>query len=213
MGPDDELMPLIGLANVACGFHGGDPVVIQRTIRLAKQNGLPVGAHPSLPDREGFGRRHIDISPHDLFAQLAYQIGALAGMLSSEGMQLNHVKTQDTCGACVFGVPILIIANTRMENMATAMSIPYIPEFFPDIVYNENGKLMSILTSGGINLDDVQSKVERIITRNEVITKTTVGAIKMSFEGRAFSCCIHSDLPHPVETLQAVRRAIKAATK
>ena len=160
-GPDDELMPLIDLANVACGFHGGDPVVMHKTIRLAKRHGVPVGAHPSLPDREGFGRRHIDISPSDLFDQLVYQVGALVGILKAEGMPLNHIKThgyvwrlcessnehcEAVMKACqVFRVPILVIAKTKMEAMAQTIGIDYISEFYPDIFYREDGKLMSIV--------------------------------------------------------------------
>ena len=154
-------MPLIDLANVACGFHGGDPVVMHKTVVLAKKYGVPVGAHPSLPDREGFGRRHIDVSPSDLFDQLVYQVGALAGMLKAEDMVLSHIKThgylwrlcENSDAHCeavlkiaqVFQVPLLIIAKTKMETMAEAMSIDYIPEFYPDLFYREDGKLMSIL--------------------------------------------------------------------
>lgn len=154
-------MPLIDLANVACGFHGGDPVVMHRTVKLAKKHSVPVGAHPSLPDREGFGRRHIDISPESLFDQLVYQIGALAGMLRAEQMELHHIKThgylwrmcEASDGHCravmdavkVFEAPIMVIAGTKMESMATEMGLEVIPEFYPDIPYNEHGKLMSIL--------------------------------------------------------------------
>jgi 5-oxoprolinase (ATP-hydrolysing) subunit A len=160
-GPDEELMPLIDIANVACGFHGGDPVVMHKTIKLAKQYGVLVGAHPSLPDREGFGRRHIDISPSDLFDQLVYQIGAFAGMLRAENMKLHHVKTHgylwrmcqnsdEHCRAVmdavkVFDTRIMVIAGTNMEKMATEMGFDVIPEFYPDIHYNEQGQLMSIL--------------------------------------------------------------------
>lgn len=161
MGPDEDLMPLIDMANVACGFHGGDPVVMHTTIKLAKKHGVLVGAHPSLPDREGFGRRHIDLSPENLYDQLVYQVGALTGMLRAEGMSLNHIKThgylwrmceasEAHCSAVMdavelFDVPMLIIAGTRMESMARGRRIPYVPEFYPDIFYNEEGKLMSIL--------------------------------------------------------------------
>lgn len=160
-GPDEDLMPLIDLANVACGFHGGDPVVMHRTIKLAKQHGIPVGAHPSLPDREGFGRRHIDISASDLFDQLVYQIGALVGMLKAEGMALNHIKPHGylwrMCEASddhakaimeavkVFAVPILVISGTNLERKAKEAGLPYTPEFYPDIHYNDDAKLMSIL--------------------------------------------------------------------
>jgi len=226
MGPDEELMPLIDLANVACGFHGGDPVIMHKTIKLAKSHGVPVGAHPSMPDREGFGRRHIDISPSDLFDQLVYQVGALEGMLKAEGMKLNHIKTHgylwrlcessdDHCKAVmdvikVFDVPALIITNTKMEKMATEMEIPFIPEFYPDLNYNEKGQLMSIVTDGRVRLDEVQPKVEKMIKENMVIAKTTKSPIKLPFKGGRFSCCIHSDLPHPIETLNATRAAINA---
>ena len=155
-------MPLIDLANVACGFHGGDPVIMHRTIRLAKANNVPVGAHPSLPDRDGFGRRYIDISPDHLFDQLVYQIGAMKAMLAVEELPLNHIKThgylwrmcedsEDHCTAvmkacAVFApTPLLIIKGTRMERMANEMGISYVPEFYPDLFYKEDGKLMSIL--------------------------------------------------------------------
>ena len=160
-GPDEDLMPLIDIANVACGFHGGDPVVMHNTIKLAKKHGVLVGAHPSLPDREGFGRRYIDISPEHLYDQLVYQIGALTGMLRAEDMPLNHIKThgylwrlcegsEAHCKAVLdaielFGVPMLVIAGTRMETMAKVRGMPYVPEFYPDIHYNEDGSLMSIL--------------------------------------------------------------------
>ena len=91
-GADEALMPHIGLANVACGFHGGDPVVLQETVRLAKSHGVRVGAHPSYPDREGFGRRAIEMGREELAACLIYQIGALRGFLDAEGMELSHVK-------------------------------------------------------------------------------------------------------------------------
>ena len=91
-GADEALMEHVGLANVACGFHGGDPVVLQETVRLAKQHGVRVGAHPSYPDREGFGRRAIEMGREELAACLIYQIGALRGFLDAEGMELSHVK-------------------------------------------------------------------------------------------------------------------------
>lgn len=204
-------MPLIDLANIACGFHGGDPVIMHKTIKLAKANNIPVGAHPSLPDREGFGRRHIDVSPSDLFDQIVYQVGALVGMLRAEDMALNHIKThgylwrmceasQEHCDAViaaagVFDVPMLIISGTRMEETAKAKGVPYIPEFYPDVHYNEQGKLMSILRDGRVALGDIAPKVQMAVQQDEVVAKTTGEAVKLGLEGREFSCCVHSDLP------------------
>ncbi|OQU98356.1 hypothetical protein CLAIMM_04153 [Cladophialophora immunda] len=225
MGPDEELMPLIEMANVACGFHAGDPVTMHRTIRLAKQHGVLVGAHPSMPDREGFGRRHMDMSPSDLFDQLVYQVGALVGMLKAEGMTLSHVKTHgylwrycekspDHCKAVleaiqVFEVPALIIKNTRMEKMAAEMGMPFLAEFYPDLHYNDEGQLMSILTSGRVPLEEVRPKVEKMIKDNVVISKTTQTPLKLDFKGGRFSCCIHSDLPHRQTPVPAPQRSAK----
>jgi UPF0271 protein len=227
MGPDEELMPLIDLANIACGFHGGDPVVMHNTIKLAKKHGVPVGAHPSLPDREGFGRRHIDISPEKLFDQIVYQIGAIAGMLKAEGMELNHVKThgylwrvcqnsEQHCEAViravkVFEAPMLVISGTRQEEMARQMGVSYVPEFYPDLFYNEEGKLMPILTSGRVPLETIEEKV-RMMIKNDIVVSKSGKDLKLGLEGREFSCCIHSDLPHPVETLMQVRKAIESCS-
>ncbi|GAB7354436.1 hypothetical protein MBLNU459_g4925t1 [Dothideomycetes sp. NU459] len=91
-GPDDELIPLIDHANIACGFHAGDPLIMQQTVRTCKQHNIKIGAHPGLPDIQGFGRREIKMSPEELTALVTYQVGALKGFLDAEGVALNHVK-------------------------------------------------------------------------------------------------------------------------
>src|SRR6266478_4958634 len=92
MGDDEGMMPHITIANVACGFHGSDPSVMQKTVRLAKKFGVKVGAHPSLPDLQGFGRREMKMEPKELTDCLLYQVGALKAFLDAEGMPLNHIK-------------------------------------------------------------------------------------------------------------------------
>lgn len=91
-GPDDELIPLIDHANVACGFHAGDPVIMLNAVKACKEHGIAVGAHPGLPDIQGFGRREMKLQPEELTSMTRYQIGALKAFLDSEGMQLHHVK-------------------------------------------------------------------------------------------------------------------------
>ncbi|MBT4428121.1 MAG: LamB/YcsF family protein, partial [Rhodospirillaceae bacterium] len=91
-GDDAAIMPLISVANVACGFHASDPTVMRKTVRLAKENGVRVGAHPSYPDRDGFGRRRMEMEAEELTACIIYQVGALKGFLDAEGMALNHLK-------------------------------------------------------------------------------------------------------------------------
>ena len=93
LGNDTAMMPLIDLANVACGFHASDPSIMHATVRLAKQHGVKVGAHPSLPDMQGFGRRAMTISPSEVEDLVIYQVGALKAFLQAEGLALNHALT------------------------------------------------------------------------------------------------------------------------
>ncbi|MDE0194108.1 MAG: LamB/YcsF family protein, partial [bacterium] len=91
-GDDEAIMPYVDMANVACGFHASDPSVMRRTVRLAKRHGVQVGAHPSYPDRQGFGRRAMAMDPEEITASIIYQAGALSGFLTAEGMRLGYIK-------------------------------------------------------------------------------------------------------------------------
>ena len=91
-GPDEELMKIIDAANIACGFHAGDPSIMLKMVRLCKENGVRAGAHPGLQDLFGFGRRKMEIDPKDMYAMVLYQVGALKAMLDSEGLPLSHIK-------------------------------------------------------------------------------------------------------------------------
>jgi UPF0271 protein len=92
LGYDDEIMPYISSANIACGYHAGNPLTMARTVRMAKEAGVAIGAHPSYPDLEGFGRREMNLAPEEVEAMVLYQIGALAAICRAEGVELNHVK-------------------------------------------------------------------------------------------------------------------------
>src|SRR3984893_398519 len=133
MGDDAAMMPLVDLANVACGFHASDPSIMRATVRLAREHGVKVGAHPSLPDMQGFGRRAMAITPAEIEDIVTYQVGALNAFLQAEGVRLNHVKPHgalygmaardETIAAAVahavrpFGVPILGMAFTAHETV------------------------------------------------------------------------------------------------
>ncbi|KAF7556035.1 hypothetical protein G7Z17_g1700 [Cylindrodendrum hubeiense] len=92
MGPDEDLMPFIDVANIACGFHAGDPSIMLKTVRLCKKYGLKAGAYPGQQDLFGFGQRKIEVDPKDIYAMVLYQVGASKAMLNAEGMELSHVK-------------------------------------------------------------------------------------------------------------------------
>src|ERR671925_2175053 len=157
-GDDAAIMPYITLANVACGFHASDPTVMHRTVRLAKQHGVKVGAHPSLPDLQGFGRREMKMDPKELADCLIYQVGALKAFLDAEGMALNHIKPHGALygmaarneevahavadAADVYGVPIFGMAGTLHETVYTARGHGFIAEYYCDLAYRGDGGLI-----------------------------------------------------------------------
>lgn len=219
-GDDAGIMPFITLANVACGFHASDPTVMHRTVRLAKQHGVKVGAHPSLPDLQGFGRREMRMDPKELTDCLIYQVGALKAFLDAEGMALNHIKPHGAlygmaarseeianaiCDAAdVFKVPLLGMARTKHEEIYTKRGFKFIPEFYVDLDYDKDGKL--IITREHVAWDPelAAKRTLRAITEKKV--KTIDGNdIPMV----ADCICVHSDTPGAVAVAKAVKDAIK----
>ena len=158
LGDDDALMPLITVANVACGFHASDFNHMRRTVQLAKQHGVKVGAHPSLPDLQGFGRREMKISREELVNCLIYQVGALCGFLRAEGMELSHIKPHGSlygmaarmediahamCDvADIYRVPLYGMVGTLHETIYTARGHRFVAEYYADLDYTDVGGLI-----------------------------------------------------------------------
>ena len=218
-GQDEHLSPYIQLANIGCGFHGSDPNHMRATVRLAKRFGLHVGAHPSLPDLQGFGRREMQMSRDELANILIYQIGALAGFLTAEGMVLHHIKphgalygmaarqrhiAEAICDAAdVFQVPLLGLTGTLHEEVFAMRGHRMVAEFFADLDYDDEGRLL--------------------ITREhppvppEWAAARCLGAVRhgtvMSVNGRPLpvtveTICVHSDTPNAVDVVQAIAAAL-----
>jgi UPF0271 protein len=221
LGDDEALMPHISMANVACGFHAGDPIVMRDTVALAKQNGVRVGAHPSFPDLQGFGRRDMDLDPDEVTAAVLYQVGALRGFLEAESMELSHVKphgamygraAQDEAlaeaiadAALVFGVPVLGMTGLH-EEVYVRRGLEFLAEYYADLEYDEDGSLIITRTHAAMNPDDVRRRVTRVL-REGVAETAGGGEIPM----RADTVCIHSDTPGAVELAQAVKEAVAEA--
>ena len=179
-GDDAGIMPFITLANVACGFHASDPTVMHKTVRLAKQHGVKVGAHPSLPDLQGFGRREMRMDPKELTDCLIYQVGALKAFLDAEGMALNHIKPHGAlygmaarseeianaiCDAAdVFKVPLLGMARTKHEEVYTKRGFKFVPEFYVDLDYDKEGKLIITREHAAWDPDLAAKRTLRAIT-------------------------------------------------
>ncbi len=221
IGDDAGLMPLIDLANVACGFHASDFNHMRSTVRLAKAHGVKVGAHPSLPDLQGFGRREMKIGRDEMTNCLIYQIGALKGFLEAEGMPLNHIKPHGSlygmaariediahavCDAAdIFKVPLFGLSGTLHETIYPARGHTFLAEFYADLDYNDDGGL--------------------IITREHSAKDEAVAAaacLRAIRDGRATSInghdvtvradliCVHSDTPNAVSLARAVRAAVSS---
>ena len=218
-GDDEGIMPFITMANVACGFHASDPSVMHKTVRLAKQHGVKVGAHPSLPDLQGFGRREMKMEPRELTDCLIYQIGALKGFLDAEGLPLNHIKPHGAlygmaarseevanaiCDAAEpFQVPLLGMARTKHEEVYTKRGFPFLAEFYVDLDYDKDGRLIITREHAAWDPDLAAKRTVRAITEKKV--KTVDGN---DIPMRADCICVHSDTPGAVEVAKAVRSAI-----
>ncbi len=220
MGDDEALMPLISVANVACGFHASDFNHMHKTVRLAKKHGVKVGAHPSLPDLQGFGRREMKISREEMANCLIYQVGALKGFLEAEGMQLNHIKPHGSlygmaarlehiahavCDAAdVFKVPLLGMIGTLHESIYPARGHRFIAEFYADLDYSDEGGLIVTREHDAKDPADAAARCLRAIKEGKT---RSVGGKDIAV--RADSICVHSDTPNAVEIAVTVREAVK----
>ncbi|HEX2887251.1 5-oxoprolinase subunit PxpA [Vineibacter terrae] len=206
LGDDRRIMPAIHIANVACGFHASDFNHMRATVRLAKANGVAVGAHPSLPDRQGFGRREMQIGREELANCLIYQIGALKGFLDAEGMTLYHIKPHGSlygmaarrpevahaiCDAAdVFKVALLGMINTEHERVYTARGHRFIAEYYADLDYADDGGL--IITQEHDPVDPREAAARGVRAIREGLTRSIGG---QDVRVRADTICVHSDTP------------------
>jgi 5-oxoprolinase (ATP-hydrolysing) subunit A len=220
IGDDAAIMPFITVANVACGFHASDPSVMATTVRLAKEHGVKVGAHPSLPDLQGFGRREMKMAPEELLDCIIYQVGALSGFLKRQGMPLNHIKPHGALygmaarseeiaraiagAARVFKVPLMGLAQTMHERVYTAEGVAFIPEFYADLDYAKDGSLVITREHAAVEPNAAARRVLRALTEGKV--KSLEGT---DIPVKAESICVHSDTPGAVEVAKAVREAVK----
>ncbi|MBS3797985.1 5-oxoprolinase subunit PxpA [Pseudoalteromonas sp. BDTF-M6] len=222
MGEDELAMAHIDLANIACGFHGGDPLVMQRTLALAKQHGVHIGAHPSYPDRQGFGRRSMVLSPTELIADLHYQIAALAGMAKVQGLQLEYVKphgalyndmmAKEQIFVCVLqavaqydpSLKLMILAGNNSENyreLADKQGVSLLFEAFADRRYTDAGTLMPRNQAGS-----VLTKTEMLVQVQQLVSDGTVqtdGGNTLAL--KADTLCVHGDNLEAVNAIIEIR--------
>jgi len=222
LGDDAGLMPHIDLANIACGFHASDPTIMRETVRLAKRHGVKVGAHPSLPDMQGFGRRPMTLAPAEVTDFVTYQIGALKGFLDAENVPLNHVKPHgalygmaardEKIAAAIadavrpFGVPVLGMAFTAHETAYGKNGIELIPEFYADPDYDGDGNLILSRVHDAVDPAKAAARVLRVV-REHVVATTSGRDIPV----KAATVCVHSDTPAAVAIAAEVKQALLGA--
>ncbi len=223
MGLDEEVIRHITSANVACGFHAGDPGWMRKTVELAEARGVAVGAHPSFPDLAGFGRRNMVVSPQEARDDVVYQVGALSAFTSSG--RLQHVKPHGAmynmavndpdlakaiCEAALSvdeGMALLALAGSQWIDVARGMGLRVGREIFADRALNADGTLVSRSAAGSV-IHDTAEVVERSL---RMVTEGKARAISgETIELEADSLCLHGDTPGAVEMASALKEALEA---
>jgi len=225
MGLDDQVMPFIDQANIACGFHAGDPVVIKKTLLAAKRNNVQVGAHPSYPDISGFGRRSMKIPAVELIALLQYQIAALTGMASNLGIEVAYVKphgalynnmmadghirsaVMEAISECHQPLAFMLQATPDAETHreeARAFGLEVLFEAFADRCYDDSGALLSRAKEGAVH--SREKMLEQIIQLQQHGTVTTVSGHQLELQ--ADSLCVHGDNMDGVNAIEKIRQLI-----
>lgn len=223
-GMDEEVIPYISSANVACGFHASDPVVMAKTVALAKESGVCIGAHPGYPDLAGFGRRNLDASPEEVKAMVQYQVGALHAFCTAQKVRLCHVKPHGAMYnmACrdqalaeavcegIFEVdPGLILlgpAGSELLNAAEAFGLTCAREVFADRAYEEDGSLVPRSRPGAVITDEDEA-ITRVIRM--VKDKRVTAVTGRDIEVTADSVCVHGDGPKALAFVVKIREALE----
>jgi UPF0271 protein len=224
IGNDAELVKIIGSANVACGFHGGDWNTMHRFCLLAKEHGISIGAHPGFNDLWGFGRRQIKMKANDLEYMVAYQIGALQAIAAYAGLKVTHVKAhgalsnmavEDESYALAIGRAIKAVdpaiiylaqAETELEKAALKLGLPLAREGFADREYEDNKTLVSRAIPGAVIRDSRKAAAQalRMVRDGEVVSRHGK-VLKLAVD----TICIHGDEPTAVAVGQAVKETLE----
>lgn len=225
LGADEQVLPCITAANVACGFHAGDPSVIAATVRRAVAHGVGVGAHPSYPDLQGFGRRAMDLTAEEVRDMVTYQVGAVAAFAKACGSRLEHVKPhgalynrcsddEEIARAVIDGarrvdpdLVLVVLAGSAFEQAARAAGARYVREAFADRGYDVRGRLVSRRAPGAV-LTDPDAIAERVWT---MVSQGKVRAVTGQWiPVQAETICVHGDGADVVEVVRRLRETLTA---
>ncbi len=227
MGDDAALLELVSSANIACGFHAGDPLVMSETVALAHQKGVVVGAHPGYHDLRGFGRTAQPwIAPKQLAADLQYQIGALRAIARAKGTKVRYVKLHGALAnlasstslwakICVEAImatapslPLLVMGGCHMEQQAHRLGLATFSEFYADRAYGQDGQLLARNEPEAL-IHETQQAAERVVEVLETGQITAADGTKLNMKPQ--SICLHGDHPAALELAQTIREQIEKA--
>jgi len=229
LGMDEDVIPLVSSANIACGFHAGDPAVMRQTVALARKHGVGLGAHPGLPDLVGFGRRNMDVTLEEIKDFVTYQIGALQAFAGLQGARLQHVKPHGALynmavkNLAIWDAVAEVMARlderlilfvlagsdrTELEAVGRRRGIRIAFEFFADRAYNTDGSLVSRKLPGAVIHDNdvVAAKVLKLVKEGKV--KTIEGS---EIGLKAETICVHGDNPKALALVMKIRETLDAA--
>lgn len=225
MGMDADVMPFIDMANIACGFHAGDPDVMQRTLTLARQHRVAIGAHPAYPDLQGFGRRSMQCSASEIINLMHYQIAALDGMAQNQGLSLTYVKPHGALYNDMMSQPavmeaviqavasyykplkLMVLATAEwqtLQQQAHKASVDLLFEAFADRRYSDEGRLLARSQPGAVLHEDEMLAQVAQLAKHSTVTTQSGKTLKL----KADTLCVHGDNPAGVAQIRRIRELL-----
>ncbi len=224
IGLDESVIMSVSSVNIACGWHAGDALMMEKTVALAKKHGVGIGAHPGYPDLMGFGRRNMAVTPKEVKAYVKYQLGALIGFALSTGEKIQHVKPHGAMynmaaldnslakaiAEAIYEIDKNIIflglANSEMIKVGETIGLKVASEVFADRAYNSDGTLVSRNIPGAV-IHDTQLAIERVVRMVKEGKVTSIDG--KDIDVRAQSICVHGDNPKAVNFTKEIRRQLE----
>jgi UPF0271 protein len=225
LGLDEDVLKHVSSVNIACGWHAGDPMIMEKTIALAKENKLGIGAHPGYPDLIGFGRRKMDITPKEARNYMIYQIGALAAFAQAAGTSLQHIKLHGAfynkvsadatlakeVAKAIYDVDksliVLALAGSELVKASKDLGLKVAEEVFADRAYNSDGSLVSRKLPGSV-IHDKNLAIERVKSMVTLGKVTAIDGKELAIN--ADSICVHGDNPEAVAFVKLIREGLEA---
>ena len=227
IGFDEQVMPYITSANIACGFHAGEPTVMAKTVKLARQHNVSIGAHPGFPDLMGFGRREMKLTKEEVTNYLIYQIGALQAFAKAAGTELQHVKPHgalynmamkdSTLGKAIVEAVdavdsrliVFAVAESKLADAALKAGLRVACEVFADRAYNSDGSLVSRAVAGAV-IEDIRTVTQRAVemVKEKRVTTTDGKTLDLS---EVHTICVHGDNLEAVVLVKALRKGLEKA--